>query len=95
VTGRYTEHRTLETGPLLVADATMESGARKVWLGAGGMEGRWVTHAEFRAIVGQLVTFADGLPPAAGVAVDRHQVESSPATHGSTLGGKVLGGGNE
>jgi hypothetical protein len=29
-----------------------------------------------------------------GVAVDRHQVESSPATHGSTLGGKVLGGGN-
>lgn len=60
---RYTEHRTLETGPLLVADSTLESGARKVWLGAGGMEGRWVTHAEFRAIVAALVQFAEGLPP--------------------------------
>jgi hypothetical protein len=61
--GRYTEHQTLEAGPLLVADSTMASGERKVWLGAGGMEGRWVTHADFRAIVGQLVAFADALPP--------------------------------
>jgi hypothetical protein len=41
----------------------MESGARRVWLGAGGMDGRWVTHSEFRSIVGQLVAFADSLPP--------------------------------
>jgi hypothetical protein len=79
VTGRYTEHRTLEAGPLLVADSTMESGERKVWLGAGGLEGRWVTHAEFRAIVGQLVTFADALPPAGGVKTCRYTSESGGA----------------
>jgi hypothetical protein len=60
---RYTEHWSQEIGPLLVADSTMESGERKVWLGAGGMEGRWVTHAEFRAIVAELVRLADNLPP--------------------------------
>ena len=63
----YMEHKVLEVGPLLVADSTLQSGARMVWLGAGGLEGRWVTHAEFRAIVGALVAFADALPPAAGV----------------------------
>jgi hypothetical protein len=60
---RYTEHWSQEIGPLLVADSTMESGERKVWLGAGGMEGHWVTHAEFRAIVAELVRLADNLPP--------------------------------
>jgi hypothetical protein len=59
----YLEHKALEAGPLRIADSTLESGERKVWVGVGGMEGRWVAHAEFRAIVAQLVEFADSLPP--------------------------------
>lgn len=83
---RYTEHRTLETGPLLVADSTMESGERKVWIGAGGLEGRWVTHAEFRTIVAALVEFAGALPPS-GVTVARHQTfRASDADAGEGIG---------
>jgi hypothetical protein len=68
----YIEHRKLETGPLLVADSTMQGRAaggdgstiRRCWVGTeDGVRGGWLTHAEFRAMVAELVAFADALPP--------------------------------
>lgn len=58
----YAEHSRLDLKALQVSDATVDS-RRLVWLGADGMEGRWLTPAEFRTHVAALVKFANSLPP--------------------------------
>jgi hypothetical protein len=60
---RYTEHSQIEAHGILVADSTLESGDRRIWVGYGGMEGRWLTHAQFRELVAALVEYAGTLPP--------------------------------
>jgi hypothetical protein len=75
----YIEHSNLDLGPLMVADATMQgwsaggdgSAIRRCWVGSvDGIRGNWLTHSDFRALVADLVKFADALPPS-GVPVDR------------------------
>lgn len=68
----YQEHSRLELPALQATDATVD-GTRMLWLGYDGMEGRWLTLAEFREHVAGLVKFADSLPadaaaPATGAA---------------------------
>ena len=59
----YTEHSQREIHGIQMAHSTLESGDQRVWCGYGGLEGRWLTVAQFRELVGAMREFADSLPP--------------------------------
>jgi hypothetical protein len=66
----YIEHSRHEGLGLEVVDCTMDGRAaggdgstiRRVWVGSDGMNGRWLSHDEFRSLAAAMSAFAAALP---------------------------------
>lgn len=54
----YEEHSSIEYEGFRIADASLESG-EKIWIGYGGMEGRWMTADQVKKLAALLVEVTD------------------------------------
>lgn len=64
--GPYVEHGRMPEGlGLEVVDCTVGDYdmGRLVWVGSDGMNGRWMSHDDFRALAAAVAAFAAQLPP--------------------------------